>query len=180
MAFSDTTTYHQHFYMKIGLSALLLAVGTLVSCQNTNSQNSQEAIAQEEEVSLVVTDDIEAGIKNHIDEKVRQGNGYYHLKTEDKDLQLHLVRVHTEYLANLGPQEHFACVDLADISGDVYDVDFFLKGDPGDMTVTRTTLHKLNGKPFYSWSQREDNTWFTVPVEESSNSLLGVIEEVGS
>lgn len=176
MVFLDTTTYHQHFYMKIGLSAFLLAIGTLVSCQTTNTRNSQDAIAQEAEVSLVVTDDIEAGIKNHIDEKVSQGNGYYHLKTEDKDLQLHLVRVHTEYLANLGPQEHFACVDLADISGDVYDVDFFLKGDPGDMTVTRTTLHKLNGKPFYSWSQREDNTWFTVPVEESSNGLLGVIE----
>jgi hypothetical protein len=87
-----------------------------------------------------------------------------------------LVRVHTEYLSNLGPQRHFACVDLADISGDVYDVDFFLEGDPGSMTVTETTLHKINGKPFYAWKQREDNTWYRMPVQDATSDLLGVIE----
>ena len=68
------------------------------------------------------------------------------MTTEEGNLRLQLVRVHTEYLSNLGPRRHFACVDLADVSGDVYDVDFFLEGDPGSMTVTETTLHKLNGK----------------------------------
>ena len=87
-----------------------------------------------------------------------------------------LVRVHTEYLSNLGPKRHFACVDLADISGDVYDVDFFLSGDPGDMDVTETTVHKLNGKPFYTWKQQEDKTWKRAPVEGASRELLGVIE----
>lgn len=91
-------------------------------------------------------------------------------------LRLKLVRVHTEYLSNLGPESHFACVDLADVDGDVYDVDFFLEGKPGDMGVTRTTLHKLNGKPFYTWKQRKDKTWHKVPVEEASSKLLGVIE----
>jgi transglutaminase-like putative cysteine protease len=44
------------------------------------------------------------------------------------------------------------------------------------MQVTRTTLHKLNGKPYYSWKQKKDKTWFTVPVKNASNDLLGVIE----
>lgn len=172
MILSNTTTYRR--YLKTGLTALLLAVAFLSFSQNTNSQDHQKT--KTPDVPLVVTDDIAAGIKDYIDEQVEAGNGYFHLKTEDKDLSLNLVRVHTEYLANLGPREHFACVDLADKSGDVYDVDFFLTGDPGNMTVTRTTVHKLNGKPFYSWSQREDDTWITVPVEESSSKLLGVIE----
>lgn len=44
------------------------------------------------------------------------------------------------------------------------------------MTVTETTLHKLNGKPFYTWKQREDKTWYRVPVQSASSDLLGVIE----
>ena len=157
---------------------LILVCSVLYSCYTTSHQDKKAVQAEEdvEAANIVVTDDIEAGIKNYIAKKVQEGNGYFQLKTKDKNLQLHLVRVHTEYLANLGPGEHFACVDLADISGDVYDVDFFLKGDPGDMTVSQTTLHKLNGKPFYTWSQREDDTWYTVPVEESSTRLMGVIE----
>ena len=120
----------------------------------------------------VVTSDIEAGIKANIAKQVEEGGGYFILDT----LKLKLVRVHTEYLSNLGPQYHFACVDLADVSGDVYDVDFFLRGDPGNMVVTETTLHKLNGKPFYSWKQRKDKTWHRVPIKGATNDLLGVIQ----
>ncbi len=88
-------------------------------------------------VSTVVTADIQAGIERHIEEQVRLGNGYLCLPFKDRELKLKLVRVHTEYLANLGPRRHFACVDLADVSGDVYDVDFFLTGlVPALMSVT--------------------------------------------
>ena len=153
------------------LLSILLAV--VFSACNTRSEK------REDETSLaantppkIVTADIEEGIKANIAKRVEEGDGYFILDT----LKLQLVRVHTEYLSNLGPQYHFACVDLADVSGDVYDVDFFLRGDPGSMLVTETTLHKLNGKPFYSWKQREDKTWYRVPIKGASNELLGVIQ----
>jgi transglutaminase-like putative cysteine protease len=92
-----------------------------------------------------------------------------------KKLQLKLVRVHTEYLANLGPRRHFACVDLVGTDGEVYDVDFFLAGDPGAMRVTETTVHKINGQPLYTWEQKRDGTWRRVPVRKASKRLLGVI-----
>ena len=120
--------------------------------------------------------EIEAGIKTYIQGKTESGDGFFYVHDKDKELRMKLVRVHTEYLSNLGPKRHFACVDLADVSGDVYDVDFFLSGDPGDMDVTETTVHKLNGKPFYTWKQREDKTWYRIPVEGASRDLLGVIE----
>ncbi len=88
---------------------------------------------------------IRAGIERHIQEPVRQGGGYFKLPFRNRELRLKLVKVHTEYLAKLGPGRYFACVDLADVSGDVYDVDFFLAGDPAAMKVTETTVHKLNG-----------------------------------
>jgi len=77
---------------------------------------------------------------------------------------------------NLGPDSHFACVDLADDKGDVYDVDFFLSGKPGDMQLTEMTLHKENGKPLYNWKQLSDKTWKRVDVEASDNRLMGVVE----
>jgi len=122
----------------------------------------------------VVTKDIEAGIEKYIDDKAREGGGYFKFSSGGNDFLFKLVRIHTEYLANLGPRSHFACVDLVDISGDVYDVDFFMSGEPGSMSVTETTLHKINGKPFYTWKQNWSNTWVKVPVKGADKELLGV------
>jgi transglutaminase-like putative cysteine protease len=97
------------------------------------------------------------------------------LRHGERELRLKLVRVHTEYLADLGGGSYFACVDLADVSGDVYDVDFFLSGKPGAMRVTEATVHKLNGQPYYTWRQRADGTWEHIPVEAASPRELGVV-----
>jgi hypothetical protein len=123
-----------------------------------------------------VTADIQAGIEKHIAEQTLRGGGYFTIPFEGRELRLKLVRVHTEYLARVGPRRHFACVDLASTEGDVFDVDFFMAGDPGAMTVTETTIHKINGQPFYLWEQQEGGAWVRVPVEDASKYLLGVIE----
>jgi len=148
----------------------------LVSCQSDERKESTIQDEKPQSVPKVDIADIEAGIKAYIANKTKEADGYFHVKDDNKELRLKLVRVHTEYLSNLGPNSHFACVDLADENGDVYDVDFFMEGKPGAMDVTQTTLHKLNGKPFYSWKQKEDKTWHRVPIESASNELLGVIE----
>ncbi|HSF54110.1 MAG TPA: transglutaminase domain-containing protein [Algoriphagus sp.] len=142
------------------------------SCQTKTSSRDQETTPKK-----VAIAEIEAGIRDFIAAKTTENNGVFPVRDENHDLRMKLVRVHTEYLSNLGPKRHFACVDLVDESGDVYDVDFFMEGDPGSMTVTETTVHKLNGKPFYSWKQnKKDKTWYRVPLEQSNNSLLGVVE----
>jgi transglutaminase-like putative cysteine protease len=125
-------------------------------------------------VPNVVTPDIQAGIEKYIEDQTRAGKGYFRFSSDGKEYLFKLVRIHTEYLANLGPRSHFACVDLVDTRGDVYDVDFFLAGDPGAMTVTETTLHKLNGIPFYAWKQNQKGVWERTPMEGASQELLGV------
>lgn len=122
-----------------------------------------------------VTADIQAGIEKHIEEEALRGSGYFKFASGGKEYAFKLVRVHTEYLANLGPRKHFACVDLVDTSGDVYDVDFFLSGDPGAMAVTETTLHKRNGIPFYAWEEDKEGIWKRVPAKGAALKLLGVI-----
>lgn len=151
--------------------ALVLGIIAL-SCQPKTETKEQET-----PVKKVSIAEIESGIKAYIALKTAENEGFFPVKDENHDLKMKLVRVHTEYLSNLGPKRHFACVDLVDESGEVFDVDFFMEGEPGAMNVTETTVHKLNGKPFYSWKQnKEDKTWFRVPLEQSTNSLLGVVE----
>lgn len=135
--------------------------------------NQQESTQKKRKVTVA---DVEQGIRDNIAQRVKEGDGYFNFENDSLDLSLKLVRVHTEYLSVLGPNEFFACVDLATTDGDVYDVDFFLKGEVGDMEITKTDIHKLNGKPYYTWKQKKDKTWFTVPVKNASNALLGVIE----
>jgi len=162
--------------MKYSRIIYLFILALVMACNTSTKKKKEEKTPAVRKLSKVVTADIEEGIKANIAKKVEEGDGYFVMSSDEKELRLKLVRVHTEYLSNLGPQRHFACVDLADVSGDVYDVDFFLDGDPGNMNVTETTLHKLNGKPFYTWKQRKDKTWYRMPVQNASNDLLGVIE----
>jgi len=156
---------------------LIAVVLTVFAC-NSGAPSESAPAEQPKKASQPRTkiSEIEAGIKAHIEAKSQENDGFFLVQDKDKRLRMKLVRVHTEYLSNLGPKRHFACVDLADDSGDVYDVDFFLSGEPGNMDVTETTIHKLNGKPFYAWKQKEDKTWERRPVEGASRELLGVIE----
>ena len=147
----------------------LIPITSFLYSQSANSDVPKQ-------VPNVVTADIQAGIEKYIEDETARGGGYFEFSSDGQDFSFKLVRVHTEYLANLATRRHFACVDLVDTVGDVYDVDFFLSGDPGDMTVTDKTLHKLNGIPFYSWEQNRRGTWQRVPLEEATPELLGVIE----
>lgn len=153
---------------------LFILLPMITGCDSTGTQETTGSDVPE--AKKVTIEEVEEGIRTHVAEMTREGNGYFYFENDSLDLKLKLVRVHTEYLSVLGKHEFFACVDLATENGDVYDFDFFLEGVPGDMHVIRTDMHKLNGRPYYTWKQAEDKTWFTVPVSQSSNELLGVVE----
>lgn len=155
----------------------ILPVGMLLtSCDKQEETGKYKKYKTDDSyVPTIVTGDIKAGIEKHIAEQVAKGNGYFTVPFEGKELKLKLVRVHVEYLASLAPQVQFACVDMASSDGQFYDIDFFMEGDPGTMKVTETTVHKLNGKPYYVWKQNEDKTWVRAPVENADKKLLGVI-----
>ena len=142
----------------------------------TPGSTDEENCTTLDTIPNVVTTDIKAGIEKHIEELSEANGGFFPIMFDGKQMKLKLVRVHMEYLANLGPRRHFACVDLASEDGNVYDVDFFLEGDPGNMRVTETTVHKLNGRPFYLWREQEDGVWVHVEADDASRELLGVKE----
>lgn len=160
-------------------ASLLVPAVMFAGCQTAPGSAAgarQSQRAPSSTIPHVVTADIQAGIEKHIAEQTELGSGYFNLPFEGETLRLKLVRVHTEYLASLGPTRQFACVDLAATDGNVYDVDFFLEGGAGDMTVTETTVHKINGQPLYLWEQLPDKTWVRADVDDATPALLGVVE----
>ena len=112
----------------------------------------------------VSTADISTGIKNDIDaETKKSSDGKFHVKHEGQDLALDLMKVHDDRLSDLGGGKYFACVDMKGTDGKIYDIDFFLTGQPGKMKVTDTSVHKIDGKPLYNWKE-ENGRWQKVPA----------------
>lgn len=157
------------------LSSLLLLLSPSCSAPSEPAKSAKTETQTSKRTRVSIAE-VEEGIRDYIRQSTDENDGYFHLADDSLDLNLRLVRVHTEYLSVLGPKSYFACVDLADSTGDVYDVDFFLDGEPRDMNVTQTTIHKLNGKPFYTWKKGDDKIWRRVPVEGAASDLLGVLE----
>ena len=108
--------------------------------------------------------DISAGIKSHINnERRRAADKKFHINYRGKNLALDLIKVHDDRLSSLGSGKYFACVDMKAADGTIYDIDFFMAGQPGSMTVTETSVHKINGKPLYNWKE-QGGVWKKVRV----------------
>jgi hypothetical protein len=101
------------------------------------------------------TADVSAGLKEFISGyAAKSADKKFHVPYQRKNLALDLVRVHDDRLSSLGGDKYFACVDMKGTDGKIYDIDFLMAVQPGKLTVTQTSVHKINGKPLYNW--RED------------------------
>ena len=87
----------------------------------------------------------------------------FHIPFQRKDLALDLVKVHDDRFSSLGGNKYFACVDMKGKDGRMYDIDFFMNVKPDRLTVTETSVHKINGKPLYNWKEQK-GVWKKVPV----------------
>lgn len=108
----------------------------------------------------VTTDDIDAAIRAHIDEKTKASGGKFPVRDDvlNKTWELDLVRVHKEKLTPLADGTYFACVDFKAAEGTAVDVDFFLKKEGERLVVTDTSVHKVGGKARYTYREK-DGVW---------------------
>ena len=97
-------------------------------------------------------------IKSHVRKKGRT----FRIKNPDtgKSLRLTLVKVHRNRLSEVVKNVFFVCADFKAKDGKVYDLDFWVKFDKGTLKVTKDMLHKIDGKPRYTWFQdKKDGLW---------------------
>jgi len=110
------------------------------------------------------TADVSDGLKRFISGyAAKSADKKFHMPYQRKDLALDLVKLHDDRFSSLGGDKYFACVDMKGRDGKIYDVDFFMVVQPGKLSVTETSVHKINGKPLYNWKQ-EGGVWKKVPV----------------
>ena len=108
--------------------------------------------------------DVSDGLKKFINGyAAKSPDNKFHMPYQRKDLALDLVKVHDDRFSSLGGDKYFACVDMKGADGKIYDIDFFMLVKPGKLTVTETSVHKINGKPLYNWKQ-EGGVWKKVKV----------------
>jgi len=114
---------------------------------------------------IITPRDLAAAITGYIQRKSKPtGNFEIQDPVNKQDLKLNLVRVHEDKLARVGPQTYFACTDLKNVDGMVYDLDFFMKGpDKDHLAVTEVSIHKKAGKPRYDWVE-EGGLWKKRPL----------------
>ena len=110
------------------------------------------------------TSEVSDGLQRFIsDYSAKSADKKFHMPYQRKNLTLDLVKVHDDRFSNLGNDRYFACVDMKGADGKLYDIDFFMLVKPGKLTVTETSVHKINGKPLYYWKQ-EGGVWKKVKV----------------
>jgi hypothetical protein len=108
--------------------------------------------------------EVSDGLKRFIsDYAAKSADNKFHMPYQRKDLALDLIKLHDDRFSNLGGDKYFACVDMKGTDGKVYDIDFFMMVKPGKLTVTETSVHKVNGKALYNWKQ-EGGVWKKVKV----------------
>jgi len=107
---------------------------------------------------------VSAGLKEFISGyAAKSADKKFHMPYQRKDLALDLVKVHDDRFSSLGGDKYFACVDMKGTDGKMYDIDFLMALTPNQLSVTQTSVHKINGKPLYNWKE-EKGVWKKVPV----------------
>jgi len=157
--------------VKRGLSlALAVAVWAVFSAGSALAQEKEppkehpkehpERPRSEKKIS---TNDIDAAIRAHIEEKARASGGRFEVRDDvlEKTWSLELVRVHNDRLQALEDGSYFACVDFRASDGTMVDVDFFLKKEGDKLAVTDTSVHKINGKARYNYEEK-NGVWVRV------------------
>jgi hypothetical protein len=94
-------------------------------------------------------------IQGYVAEDVRAKGGYFLVfdPITKQPLALTLDRVHEERLSGLGGGVYFACADFTSLDGKVYDVDVFMKEGKAGLEPTEVHVHKVDGKPRYTWRE---------------------------
>jgi hypothetical protein len=155
----------------ISLSLFLIA-GLLLAQEHPRapqqSQSSQlpqpRTGAPQAAMTEATMSNVSAGLKEFISGyAAKSADKKFHMPYQRKDLALDLVKIHDDRFSSLGGNKYFACVDMKGTDGKIYDIDFLMALRTNQLSVTQTSVHKINGKPLYSWKQ-EGGVWKKVPV----------------
>ncbi len=156
--------------MRARMAAAFVAAGLLVAAsvlaqehpkEHPKGGEHPEHPKDDKAQSPMTMEELAQGIEAYIDQDSELKGGYFLVydKVDKKPLLLTLVKIHEDKLASLGNGVYFACTDLENTDGVVYDLDFFMvRDDEGDVEETEVSVHKKAGVARYGWKE-EKGVW---------------------
>ena len=106
-------------------------------------------------------DEYEKFVKDYVASEAQKTGGVYkiHDDAANKDWKLELVKVHKNRICMLNEGKTcFACADLKEVGGkNKVDLDFYANHSPdGKMTMDKVWIHKVNGKPRFTYDKNNN------------------------
>lgn len=104
-------------------------------------------------------------VEDHVRAESKDGAFTVHDDKLDKDWDLKLVGVHKKRIVHLGESSFFACADFKTAgksNKEMLDLDFYATKGPEGWRIDQTLIHKVNGKPRYTYNSKNEQ----VPVED--------------
>ena len=115
----------------------------------------------------VTVESVAEYLEGYVAKKAAEEGGWMKVPDEEKGetLELKLDKIHRDRLAKTAEKTYFVCADFKTPEGKAYDLDFWVKETDQGLEVTETAVHKEEGKPRYTWVEK-DGIWSHKPVSE--------------
>ena len=141
------------------MSGALLLISVVV-------QTRAESVADAD--SIVYARDIKAAMHRHLDHVVGD-DGLFNIVDDvtSEPLTLRFVQIH-DPVRQIGDAVYFACTDfhVDGIKDKLYDVDFWLREENGELKVFQTKIHKEpRDSLFYGWYKHPRYTFVNDEIE---------------
>ena len=105
-----------------------------------------------------------AAVEDHVRRSAADGGFKVRDEKLGKTWSLALVGVHKKRIVHLGGSSFFACADFKTVGKGqkaMLDLDFYATKGKGGWTIDKTLIHKVNGKPRYTYNDKNER----VPVK---------------
>ncbi len=154
--------------LTIFFACLMTGVFSMSGYAQEHPSNNTSEHPMDGSDSLAMIKKFSKEVKQYIDNQSSKNNGFFIVKDEEenKTLKLKLIKIHEDKLTSLASGEYFVCSDFKGTDGNTYDIDIFLKKNSWDeLTATQTKVHKVNGKPRYTWYE-DKGVWKTKDINK--------------
>lgn len=151
-------------------AAMALWAGALA--QEHPSEHPSEHPKAGTATPTVTKEELGEAIEGYIAAETAKGGGAWNVDdpADKAQLKLTLDHVHKDKLASTAPNTYFACADLKNADGHLYDLDVFMTGpDKDHLKVTNVSVHKKDGVERYTWVQK-GGVWKKQPVKAQAKT----------
>lgn len=140
----------------------------LLSMQGQLAQAEEMDQTQTQTQTHFYAEDIKEAMHLHLREVLDQ-EGLFHIQDDvtDESLTLTFSQIH-DPVRQIGSDIYFACTDfkISDQTDQVYDIDFWLRENQGQLKVFRTKIHKEPRKSLlYGWYKHPRYTFVNDQIQ---------------